>query len=53
MTRILRDTIETRKDYIISKLLSVGIYKINDAQLFELRLSELEHELQQLNGKRN
>ncbi|MGP1906938.1 Fur-regulated basic protein FbpA [Metabacillus indicus] len=44
MGHMIRRAIEKRKNHLIKKLLSSGIYKRNDLHLFQLTLSELEEE---------
>lgn len=47
----LHDGIEQKKDFYIDKLLDLGIYKTKNLQLYELSLSELEHEYRKLSLK--
>jgi len=41
---MLRKAVETRKRYLINKLINVGVYKIESSHLFVLTLTELEDE---------
>lgn len=36
MSKILHEAVQNRKEFIISQLLSIGIYIKEDAQLYEL-----------------
>ncbi|MBQ6445943.1 Fur-regulated basic protein FbpA [Cytobacillus oceanisediminis] len=44
MSTISHEAIQNRRNYLIDQLLSVGIYKKENAQLYELCLSDLERE---------
>jgi hypothetical protein len=44
MGKIIRETIERRREELINKLITYNIFKKNDKQLFELTLQELENE---------
>ncbi|MEH7349372.1 Fur-regulated basic protein FbpA [Gottfriedia acidiceleris] len=44
MENMLRKVVETRKHYLINKLIKVGIYKKESSHLFVLTLTELEDE---------
>ncbi|XZF78056.1 Fur-regulated basic protein FbpA [Bacillus sp. AL-1R] len=41
---MLRKAVETRKQYLINKLIKVGVYKKESSHLFVLTLTELEDE---------
>ncbi|MGE6375903.1 Fur-regulated basic protein FbpA [Peribacillus muralis] len=40
----LRKAIETKRNFLINKLINEGIYKKNDIHLFEWTLTDLEEE---------
>lgn len=44
MSKILLEAVQSRKEFIINQLLSIGIYKKENAHLYELCLSDLERE---------
>ncbi|CAM4320064.1 Fur-regulated basic protein FbpA [Bacillus manliponensis] len=44
----LRFAVEERKKQLIDKLIRAGIYKVPGKQLYELSLSELERELENI-----
>lgn len=44
MENILRKAVETRKNYLINKLIKAGVYKKESSHLFVLTLTELEDE---------
>ncbi|WP_088012191.1 Fur-regulated basic protein FbpA [Gottfriedia acidiceleris] len=44
MENLLRKAVETRKNYLIKKLLKAGVYKKGSTHLYLLTLSELEEE---------
>lgn len=44
MENMLRKAVETRKNYLINKLINVGVYKKETSHLFVLTLTELEDE---------
>ncbi|PGL73125.1 Fur-regulated basic protein FbpA [Bacillus sp. AFS055030] len=44
MENMLRKAVETRKQYLINKLIKVGVYKKESSHLFVLTLTELEDE---------
>ena len=44
MSTILREAIQIRKELLINQLLSVGVYKKESAQPYELCLSDPERE---------
>jgi hypothetical protein len=44
MENQLRKAVEARKNYLINKLLKVGVYKKESTHLFLLTLTELEDE---------
>lgn len=41
---MLRKAVETRKHYLINKLIKVGVFKKGSSHLFVLTLTELEDE---------
>lgn len=45
---LIRNAIEKRKHFLINKLIGLGFFKKGDIQLFELTLTELETEYQNL-----
>ncbi|MCT2345877.1 Fur-regulated basic protein FbpA [Niallia taxi] len=50
---IWSNAVEVRRAFIIDQLLSIGIYKKENVQLYELSLSELESEYYlHIRGKR-
>ena len=44
LEKSLQKSLERNKNLLIDKLISYGIYKINNNHLFELSLSDLEKE---------
>ncbi|WP_312092644.1 Fur-regulated basic protein FbpA [Niallia sp.] len=44
MSALSHEAIQKRRNYLIDQLLSVGIYKKENVQLYELCLSDLERE---------
>ncbi|WP_285767300.1 Fur-regulated basic protein FbpA [Peribacillus sp. SI8-4] len=44
----LRKAIETKRNFLINQLINEGIYKKNDAHLFEWTLTDLEQEYRKL-----
>ncbi len=44
MSVLSHEAIQNRRNYLIDQLLSVGIYKKENVQLYELCLSDLERE---------
>jgi hypothetical protein len=52
MGNILRKAVEDRRQRLIDRLLAFSVYKIADKQLFELALTELEHEYRQFKQTR-
>lgn len=51
MKNYLRKAIETRKQFIIQKLLQTNIYKIRHKHLYELTLTELEEEYNKIHQR--
>ncbi|WP_175989213.1 Fur-regulated basic protein FbpA [Bacillus sp. Marseille-Q1617] len=47
MGKIIRHTLERRREELINKLITYNIFKKNGKQLFELTLQELEKEYQE------
>ncbi|BBN99808.1 Fur-regulated basic protein FbpA [Sporolactobacillus terrae] len=48
MNSALRKTVENRREQLIERLIAHHVYKKNGKHLFELSLSELEHEYKQV-----
>ena len=48
MENLLRKTIESKRNYLINKLINAGIYKKKDSHLFELTLTDLEEEYKKM-----
>lgn len=48
---LLRDAVEKRRNEIILKLIALNHFKKDGKQLFELSLSELEHEYFKIQSK--
>lgn len=44
----LRNAVETKRNFLINKLINEGIYKKNDIHLFEWTLIDLEEEYRKL-----
>ena len=44
MKNILRTAVQQRRQYLIDKLLKVGVFKKEDRHLYEWTLSDLEEE---------
>ncbi|PKR84707.1 Fur-regulated basic protein FbpA [Heyndrickxia camelliae] len=44
MGKLLKDAVEARRNELINKLIELEQFKKNDKHLFELTLSDLEHE---------
>jgi Fur-regulated basic protein A len=44
LSKHLRKAVEGRKRYLINSLISAGVFKIGEHQLFELTLTDLERE---------
>ncbi|MBZ5752927.1 MULTISPECIES: Fur-regulated basic protein FbpA [Metabacillus] len=49
MSTMLREAIQIRKEFLIDQLLSIGVYKKENVQLYELCLSDLEREYRLFN----
>ncbi|TYS59551.1 Fur-regulated basic protein FbpA [Sutcliffiella horikoshii] len=52
MSKMLREAVQNRREFIINQLLIVGVYKTENAQLYELCLSDLEREYRLFKEKR-
>lgn len=48
MNRALRKMVENRREQLIEQLIAHRVYKKDGKHLFELSLSELEHEYKQV-----
>ncbi|MEH7388329.1 Fur-regulated basic protein FbpA [Bacillus sp. JJ1521] len=48
---LLRDDVENRRNELIRKLIAINHFKKDGKQLFELSLSELEHEYFKIQSK--
>ncbi len=48
MSRILREMVDRRKNYLIHSLIAAGIYKKEGQHLFEWTLTDLEKEYSRL-----
>lgn len=48
MENLLGKTIESKRNYLINKLINAGIYKKKDSHLFELTLTDLEEEYKKM-----
>jgi len=44
MNNILRSAVQQRRQYLMDKLLQLGVYKKEDKHLYELTLTDLEDE---------
>lgn len=44
MENILRNAVQQRRQYLIDKLLKIGVFKKEDRHLYEWTLSDLEEE---------
>ncbi len=44
MDMMLQETVETRRTELINKLITLGVFKINEKRLFDSTLTELENE---------
>jgi hypothetical protein len=44
MKNILRNAVQQRRQYLIDKLLKIGVFKKEDRHLYEWTLSDLEEE---------
>lgn len=44
MTNILRTAVQQRRQFLIDKLLKIGVFKKEDKHLYEWTLSDLEKE---------
>lgn len=53
MENILRNAVETRKKYLISRLIQLGAYDKDDSSLFQQNLTDLEEEYKSLIGDEN
>jgi hypothetical protein len=53
LENILRNAVETRKKYLISRLIQLGAYDKDDSSLFQQNLSDLEEEYKSLIGDEN
>ncbi|ADU29090.1 Fur-regulated basic protein FbpA [Evansella cellulosilytica] len=49
MSKYLQKAIKAKRNYLIGKLIQVGIYKKGDQHLYELTLTELEQEFEAIN----
>ncbi|MDQ1005232.1 hypothetical protein QFZ28_005810 [Neobacillus niacini] len=49
MSTMLREAIQIRKEFLINQLLSIGVYKKENVQLYQLCLSDLEREYRLFN----
>ena len=50
---VLSEAVERKKKELIDLLISVGVYEINNRQLYELTLSELQSEFRQVKRSEN
>ncbi|SDY09564.1 Fur-regulated basic protein A [Evansella caseinilytica] len=44
MSKIFQEAIMLKKNYLIKKLIKLGVYKKGDQHLYELTLTQLEEE---------
>ena len=51
MGNILRKAVEDKRKGLIERLIAFNIYKKEDKQLFELTLTELEHEYRRFQAR--
>ncbi|MCQ6282893.1 Fur-regulated basic protein FbpA [Bacillus sp. EB600] len=51
MKKVLRNTVQLKRQKIINKLIKSGIYKKNNNHLYELTLSDLEKEYRYIEKK--
>ncbi len=52
MENLFRKAIEKKRNFLINKLISRGIYKKNGVHLFELTLSDLEEEYNKIGNNK-
>lgn len=52
MENLLRKAVERKRNFLINKLISKGVYKKNDLHLFELTLSDLEEEYHKMRNNK-
>ncbi|MBY0147365.1 Fur-regulated basic protein FbpA [Neobacillus niacini] len=48
MNNVLRNAVQQRRQFLIDKLLKIGVFKKEDRHLYEWTLSDLEKEYQYL-----
>ncbi|WP_057913781.1 Fur-regulated basic protein FbpA [Peribacillus muralis] len=53
MGMILRQAIETKRNFLINKLINTGVYQKHDIHLFEWTLTDLEEEYMKIQNKAN
>ncbi|MEH7413826.1 Fur-regulated basic protein FbpA [Neobacillus drentensis] len=51
MENLLRKAVQTKRQFLINKLIQSGIYKKNNKHLYEWTLSELEQEFNEIKSE--
>ncbi|WP_462409877.1 Fur-regulated basic protein FbpA [Neobacillus sp. Marseille-QA0830] len=53
MNELLHEAVQDRRQTLIDQLIQLGVFKIGNKHLYEMSLSELEEEYQEINSPDN